>query len=84
MKDKLPCELYAEVDVSLMKTIEYEFHTAGYHALLSVSKGLRIVVEYLIKVLINQALKCKTLGFVTKIKQSHTCKAHDFVHIITT
>ena len=28
----------------------------------------------------NQALKCKTLGFVTKLKQSHT-KAHDFIHV---
>ena len=25
----------------------------------------------------NQALKYKTLGFVTKLEQSHTCKAHD-------
>ena len=29
---------------------------------------------------INQVLKCKTLGFVIKLKQSHTYKTHRFIH----
>ena len=50
MTEKLPDCYKTEMEATLLKRFEYEFHSAGYHTLVEVITGLRTVVGHLMKV----------------------------------
>ena len=50
MQEKLPVNLKAEIEVTFRKRLDYEFHTAGYHAMLETTTGLRTAAGHLLKV----------------------------------
>ena len=54
MQEKLPANLKVEIDVAFRKRLDYEFHTAGYHAMLETTTGLRTATGHLLKVLGSQ------------------------------
>ena len=50
MQEKLPANLKAEIEATFRKRLDYEFHTAGYHAMLETTTGLRTAAGHLLKV----------------------------------
>ena len=51
MQEKLPANLKAKIETTFRKRLDYEFHTAGYHAMLETTTGLRTAAGHLLKVL---------------------------------
>ena len=50
IKENLPEELTVEVDMVFHKRLEFNFHSADYHAMLETTTGLRTAADYLVKV----------------------------------
>ena len=48
--DHLPSDCQICLNRDQTRYLEYEFHSAGYHALVNIVKGLEIAVDLLIKV----------------------------------
>ena len=46
---KLPDSFRIPLDEALMKSFEYEFHSADFHLMIEIVTALKIVIEYLVK-----------------------------------
>lgn len=50
IRQRLPVELKGDMDSSLRKRLEFDFHPAGYHIMLATTTGLKTAAGHLVKV----------------------------------